>query len=793
MSFLKMKMRDGGSVLGLLLALGGAADAHAQGVASPAVGEIEAASDRGDEIVVTARRREENLLSVPIAVSAFSAATLQRTGAVDITDIAIMVPNITLEPSRSTNSTLTAFIRGVGQQDPLAGFEQGVGLYLDDVYLNRPQASVLEIYDVERIEVLRGPQGTLYGRNTIGGAIKYVTRRLPDDVSLSAKASYGSYSQIDGIVSASAPLIDGIKVGASAARFTRNGFGLNRNLGIDNYDKDVFATRGTIEFETSDRRFLVRITGDYSHDMSNPRQGHREIAGLVSGAPVLSRAFDTRSGINAPDQDIEAGGGSMAITAKLTDALTLRSISAYRKDTTTTTVDFDSLPVVDADAVVAFQNDQTSQEFQILYDRGNISGLIGFYYLDAKAAVQSDIVLGTTGALIGVPGLNASTAGDVRTKTSSIYGDFTFDFTEALSLSVGGRYTWDKRTAEVLKQTKAGGFSPQFGGNAVVVSTATDFRGTAKFKRFTPRASLSYKITPEIMTYASYAQGFKGGGFDPRGSANIAPDVNGDGIRSYDEIYRFFQFRPEKVDSYEVGLKGSLLDRRITFALAGFYMPYKDVQIPGSVGVDANGDGIAESFAGTTTNAAKADIKGLEFEGSAVVARDFADAGSALNLRTTLGYVDAKFKRYFGATGVDLSKIRAVQNTPKWTASGTIDVTLPVGNGSLTLVSTLSYRSLTHQFETPSSFLDQKGYVLLDASATYNFGEGNRYTIGVFGKNLANKRYRTSGYYFLNSTLAGEPILNPAGNFTPTLGREGIVSNFFGNPRQVFVTFAVKF
>ena len=141
-------------------------------------------SDTG-EIVVTARRRAESLQDVPIAVTAYSGEQLEREGAIDITDIGDTTPNVTIEVSRGTNSTLTAFIRGIGQQDPVAGFEQGVGLYLDDVYLNRPQAAVLDIYDVERIEVLRGPQGTLYGRNTIGGAIKYVTRRLPNEPAVS--------------------------------------------------------------------------------------------------------------------------------------------------------------------------------------------------------------------------------------------------------------------------------------------------------------------------------------------------------------------------------------------------------------------------------------------------------------------------------------------------------------------------------------------------------------------------------------------------------------------------------
>ncbi|WP_031308620.1 TonB-dependent receptor plug domain-containing protein, partial [Sphingobium sp. C100] len=191
-------------------------------VAMPVVAQAAApqaaADDDSAAIVVTARRREETLVSVPIAVSAFSGAALERAGAIDISDLANVTPNTTLEASRGTNSTLTAFIRGVGQQDPVSGFEQGVGIYLDDVYLNRPQGALLDIYDVERIEVLRGPQGTLYGRNTIGGAVKYVTKMLPQEFSLKLKGTYGSYDQADGIISASAPIGDLIRVGGAFAR-----------------------------------------------------------------------------------------------------------------------------------------------------------------------------------------------------------------------------------------------------------------------------------------------------------------------------------------------------------------------------------------------------------------------------------------------------------------------------------------------------------------------------------------------------------------------------------------------
>ncbi len=201
-----------------------------------------------EEVLVTATRREGNILDVPISITALTGDDLARFGALDITYLAQQSPNTTLEVSRGTNTTLTAFMRGVGQQDPVAGFESGVGIYLDDVYLNRPQAAVLEIYDVERIEVLRGPQGTLYGRNTIGGAIKYVTRRLAPVAEATFKVNAGTDGMLDGVVTGSVPLGDSFRIGASVGSFNRDGFGDNLNLpGIENYNKKVLGARFSAE------------------------------------------------------------------------------------------------------------------------------------------------------------------------------------------------------------------------------------------------------------------------------------------------------------------------------------------------------------------------------------------------------------------------------------------------------------------------------------------------------------------------------------------------------------------
>ena len=733
-------------------------------------------------ITVTARRREERLIDVPISVTSFSSEQLGERGAVDITDIANYPPNVTLEASRATNSTLSAFIRGIGQQDPVSGFEQGVGIYLDDVYLNRPQAAVLEIYDVERIEVLRGPQGTLYGRNTIGGAVKYVSRRLPQDFALKAKASYGTYDLAEGVVTASAPINDLIRIGGSVARLSRGGFGDNLTLGTENYNKDIWAGRASFEMGGYGEPVFLRIQGDYTKDKSNPRGGHRLIPGLNSGAPVLDNVYDTRGGLDDPKQEVESYGLSMQAEIDLGAGVTLRSISAWRKDDSSTPIDFDALPAVDLDVPGLYQNEQISQELQVLYDDGGpLTGLIGAYYLDASADTLFDTRIFTT-----VAGLTAFTEADIDTETYAIFGDFSYDLTEQLSLSVGGRYTWDNRQASILRQSYLGGGSPVFGGAGVPFGApGTDFDGERDFKKFTPRASISFKPTPDHNIYASYSKGFKGGGFDPRGVGTNAPDLDNDDNLSDDEIAAFLSFAPEQVDSYEVGYKGSLMDGMVNVAIAGFYADYTDVQIPGSVACEVNG---LPNFCGVVSNAGKATFKGLEFEGSARLGAGFVLSGS-------LGYIDANYDEYvtnINSTPTDVADFREVQNTPKWTGSATLAYNAPVGTGDLYAGATVSYRSKTYQFEIPNPYLDQDGYALLNGDIVYTL-PGDRITIGVHGKNLLNKRYKTSGYTFVATDATTGEIINGTNGYPiPTLGPEGTLTAFYGNPREVFLTVGFK-
>lgn len=751
--------------------------------------DITGADEDSDLIIVTARRREERLLDVPVAVTSISGAELAERGALDITDIAATVPNVTLEASRATNSTLSAFIRGIGQQDPVSGFEQGVGIYLDDVYLNRPQAAVLDIYDVERIEVLRGPQGTLYGRNTIGGAVKYVTKQLPLDTSLKVRGTYGTYDQAEGVVTASTPLGDLVRIGGSVARLSRGGFGDNLTTGLANYNKDIWAGRMSMEMGGHGEPVFIRISGDYTRDKSDPRGGHRLIPGLSSGAPVLDDVFDTRGALNDPIQDVEAYGLSMKAEIDLGPNLMVRSISAWRKDNSEGPIDFDALPTVDLDVPGRYLNEQLSQEFQLLYESDRFNGLFGFYYLDATADTFFDTRLYTTLATV-LPQLTGHTSAAIDTETFAVFGDLTFDLTDQFSVSVGGRYTWDKRSANIQKQNYILGGSDDFDNPGILFSTDTNFVGSEDFNKFTPRASISYMPTPDHNIYASYSKGFKGGGFDPRGAGANAPDLDNDGIRSDEEITDYLSFLPETVDSYELGYKGSLADGKVNIAIAGFYADYKDVQIPGSVACNING---VATFCGVVSNAGKATFKGLEFEGSARLGGGFTLSGSA-------GYIDADYKEYITnitvggvPTPTDVSDYREVQNTPKFNGSLTASYSTDLGNGDLLMSSSVSYRSKTYQFEIPNPYLDQGGYALLDANLVYT-APGGKWSVGIHGRNLLDKEYKTSGYTFVvaDATTGAIPLA-PNGYPYPSLGTEGTLTAFYGNPRQVFGTVTFEF
>jgi iron complex outermembrane receptor protein len=723
--------------------------AHAQTAAAPAASQ----AANVEELVVTARRREETLKDVPIAVSAYTAASMERTGVRDITDLQKTTPSLTLQPARGSNSTLIAFIRGVGQQDPLWGFDPGVGLYLDDVYVARPQAAVLDVFDVDRIEVLRGPQGTLYGRNTIGGAIKYVTARIGQKPELDVKGQFGSYGEHDEIVSFKAPLSSTFGLSGAIAKYDRDGYGTNLFTHNDQYNKDVLAMRGSAEW-TPTQDLFIRLSLDRVQDDSNAKHGHREAvytsaAGVTYG--VLPNVYDTNS--NAGDKNkVVAEGGSLLGQWTVSPNLTLKSITAFRSGYTNGNIDFDETPQPFLDIPARYRDHQFTQEVQALFSADKLHGVAGIFYLDATASGAFDTVLTNASPTTGY---TIYDGGYVRTKSTSAYADASYDFTDQFQVSVGGRYTSDDKTGQVLRQQYLGVRSPAFGNAAAIKLGApnTHYTNERTFRKFTPRVSASYKIDSDLTAYASYGQGFKSGGFDMRGDAVAYPAT----VKGY---------APETVSTYEIGLKGSLADRTLNFATDIFNSDYRDQQIttqyPNSTG----------GIASVVDNVGSSTLRGAEVEGSWRIV-------PAFTVNATASYIDTKFDKYLAfipGTGlVDVSNQRKLQNTPKWTASLSGTFSHDFGDkGRIMITPALAYRSFTQQFETAAPLIDQPSYTLYDLDAVWTSAD-DRYQVGLHGKNLSDERYKIGGYSFPGALFANS------------------IDAFYGAPRTVTVSLAAKF
>ena len=699
-----------------------------------------------DDVVVTARRREETLKDVPVSVSALGAERLEETGATDITALQQQTPNATVQVARGSNSTLISFIRGIGQQDPLWGFEPGVGLYVDDVYVARPQGAVLDIFDIQRIEVLRGPQGSLYGRNTVGGAIKYVTSRLdPDSPELTLRGAYGSYNQIDLLAQGSMPVTDKLRIGAAVASYNRDGFGENLNTGAEHYNKDVLAGRVSIEFQPYDNAFF-RLAYDRVEDKSNPRHGHREVAGVGPGAGVPGSVYDTYAGLGDKNK-VTTEGVSLTAQVDLNDVWSFKSITAYRTGDTDTLIDFDNTPAPTLDIPAVYGDHQFTQEFQALFSTDRIQGVAGLFYLDGTASGAFDTILGNLGIVIG-------TGGYVETTSIALFTDVNLDLTDRLHLGLGARYTMDDKTGHVFRANYLGATpSPLLGGTARnPLLLRTDYTRSNTFDQFTPKASLSYDFSDRLTGYASYSKGFKSGGFDMRGDAIFTPNtVNG--------------YQPETVDSYEIGLKGSAFDRRLSFASAIFYNQYEDqqvtTQVPATTGIASFVDNVGSS-----------KFFGAEVEGAWVIT-------DALTANFSVGYLDSKFEeflRYNLTTGEyeDISSQVVLQNAPKWTGYLGLTWRGDVAGGALAVTPSVSYRDDYSQFEFPNPVLDQDAFALVDLSVVWT-DPSRTWTVGVYGKNLTDEEYRVGGYNFLGAAFNNSLI------------------GYYGPPRTVTASLQYKF
>jgi len=354
-------------------------EANQQPAAQQATGAPNAEGGNGatSEIVVTARRTEERLQRVPASVSAFNERSLDRIHATDTTGLQGAVPNLNIVQGRGSSDATNIYIRGIGQPDALQTFDPAVGVYIDDVYLSRIRGTQLDLLDLERIEVLRGPQGTLYGKNTIGGAIKYITRKPGQDFRANASIGLGSYNQLELKAAASGPITDTLAVGAAFIRSTHEGYVRDDTLDRRYNDKNVIGGRFALAF-TPSTKFRVDLATDYSQENAELNVGRPvnnlktfSVTTLVVTDPVGSGPYHWR-GRTTPGlpntTKTKHYGFSGTIAYDLTDALTLKSITAYRNLKTDDYIDIDATQYQVGDVFVGVQQHQVSQELQLAYD-----------------------------------------------------------------------------------------------------------------------------------------------------------------------------------------------------------------------------------------------------------------------------------------------------------------------------------------------------------------------------------------------------------------------------------------
>jgi iron complex outermembrane recepter protein len=741
-----------------------------------------------EEIVVTARKREESLQDTPVSVAAFTSADLEARGTVDFSDLGEFTPNVTFDYTSAIaagNSAAIVMIRGIGAADWTIGTDPGVGIYLDGVYISRTIGSVMDTVDVERIEVLRGPQGTLFGRNTIGGAIS-VTTKKPDLEAFSGRAelTLGSYDRIDGNAYINLPINDTMAASASFSKRTRDGYVENLFPGApDLGDNDDTTTRVAFRWQPSSA-LTVDLSADYSTTdeapaanvliATTPDQGFYNLTNVLIGGPgclgnpapaaALTNPncyndqwavgpFQTYSshvsstpelqnddffGLTVkPKSGINVWGIGGTIEWEVSDNVTLKSITAHRRVEdgfwSRDSSHSGNQGHVLARTTNAFEQSQTSQEFQLLAsafdDRLNF--ILGTFYMEEKA-YHKDVVELPVNTVFDSGGITDNSS-------SAIFAQGTYDITDQLALTLGIRYTDEDKSFAARSTTGLDDGNPEFGG-ANFLAGFIDCLGvpignpgagacllppdpvTSNANELEPYVNVSYQWNDDLMTYASYSEGFKGGAFTQRvfPPALETPTSN-----------------PEFVKVYEGGFKSTWLDNRLRLNGAVFFTDYTDLQINVSAGTGTGAIG------DVTKNAAAAEILGFELEMTAVPVEE------AL-IQVGVGYLDAEYTEIESNNGVPLPGIvistnSKLVNAPKWNLVTAAQYEYSLGDmGSLTPRLDYSYVSRVENEAANDPRLSQKGYGLLNLSMTWR-DVNDVWSVTAAGKNVTDKTYLVTG------------------------------------------------
>lgn len=715
-----------------------------------------------EEIVVTAQKRAESLQNTPLAVSAITAASIEQRGITDVSTLTAVAPNIAVTTAPASSSNTTIFIRGIGDQEPVLTSDAPVSIYVDGVVLGRSTGAVFDLVDLERIEVLRGPQGTLYGRNTIGGAVNFITAKPADIFGIKQRFSYGSFEQWQ-----SRTTLDTGELGNSGvrARFSyvhreQNGYVNDptapgkRDPGALNID----AVRAAVSYDKGGS-FRADYAFDFNHRESIAPAFQATVIrpdvlaylnnspSLGGAAPVVSRSRLKRLALDGDGLLTDkVWGHTLTLEADLSDTMTLRSLTGYRKwRNVDRGDDLDGLAgilgqTVDpgilaggpfiptgVEPISLFystnrrRQHQWSQEFNLLGSIGDrFEYVLGLFYFKEKSREENPqfptIILSPDYAVK----LGTLLSFHHTSRSQAAFGQATFDVTDQLSITGGMRYTNDKKDLDQIAP---------FPRNL-----------KRKFDRFNWAVSIDYKATDDVLAYARVATGYKAGGLNARSSNS--------------------GFKPEDLTSYEVGLKSELFDRRLRLNAAAFYAKHKDLQIQQ---FQAGSQGSTS----VTVNAGQADYKGIEFEGQALLME-------GLTLSGAFGYIDRKYKQFLILDPVtneivDVADTACFPFSSSLTWNAALQYEFPRFDlGQLSARLEYNYRGKVYfhptLIGTPlNDEIAGKARGLLDARVTLAdvsfIGEGA--SIAVWAKNLANKEYRVHGIDFGALGYAGSVYGEP--------------------------------
>ncbi|MFC3052567.1 TonB-dependent receptor [Kordiimonas pumila] len=705
-----MKSKSASSIRSIRLMAGIAVVAVQAGAFISAPVQAQAKANKADmvleEIIVTAEKRSENLQETPIAISAVTSDDIRNMNIESLLDVGSFVPNVLVGSQTLTGSNSGGFyIRGIGQDRSGITFDQGVGLYVDGVFMSRSDSSLLSILDVERIEVLRGPQGTLFGKNTIGGAIQYITKQPTGELGGYVDATVGSFDRLDIKAGINIPLTEKLFAKVTVGSLERKGFiehiADNRPDGDDNTQIGRLQLRAlvsdTITVDLSASKTKSHNNGRaYIVDFIDPSDlfisVHNAKTGEIYDERYVSPDSYTRYGGDESGYDYDGFALSGVVTAELSETFTVKSISSYMEADVYSANDWDGTGFNVYDIVNNRKIDQFSQELQLEGTLGDLQFVTGLYYLKETPTDDSEI----TTAFDGTYPVPRSVYQRQTVESYAAFAQGTYNVTDNFSVTAGIRYSKDKKSG--------------VGGR---INTGFEGTGEGSWDNFSPRLTLEYQWTPDVMTYASVTKGFRSGGINvgDRG----API--------------FTQYDPETVWNYEAGIRSDLFDNRVRLNLTGFHMEYTDQQLTALEPI---------SLATYIQNVGDSHRTGFEAEAWAVVTEN-------LKLRGTFGYINAKYDDVGTATGITVDS--RVFRTPEFTYSVGATYEADVGEGSMLASVNYDYRAKQGTTSTDANSVLLDGYGLMSARLQYT-SKDEVWSLALAATNLLDKEYFIGGMDF---------------------------------------------